>query len=310
MITIDKIRSVFAKNYPREVRDAVWNNCMATAMKEELTEQNLENMCGTALVTGFGGGGGKEEVVNMAQALGIFGIENPESNAFYGCRYPPKDHMGDLTMDQVLDRIQDALPFPLKFPPFSGNCRQGLKTKYGVTSNRHMFYLWVMKRIMELCSDRSSSIIEIGAGFGILAYYMELAGYKDYTSIDLALINACQTYFLSRNLPNRDIILSGDVQNPFEDTHKAAIKLLHATDFSMIPDGRYDILVNMDGITEMGIAEASKYIHRQCAPMFLSINHEVNPFRVCEIAQPSMRRVYRYPFWLRPGYVEELYERI
>jgi hypothetical protein len=69
---------------------------------------------------------------------------------------------------------------------------------------------------MELCPDKNSSIIEIGAGFGVLGYYLDKAGYHDYTIIDIARTNACQTYFLSKNLLDRNIILSGDVENPFD----------------------------------------------------------------------------------------------
>lgn len=307
MIEVEKIKQVFNWNYPAELRDDVWNNCMAYASKVPLTEANLDNMCGTSLVTGFGGGGGAPEVVMMGQALGIFGIENPETNAFYGKQYLPRTHAGTLNPDEILDRIQEHFPFQIVFPPFSGNCLQGLPTKRGVTSNRHMFYLWVAKRVTELCPDRNSAIIEIGAGFGILGYYLHLAGYKDYTTIDLALINACQTYFLSKNLPDRNIIISGDTTTPFDDQYRDSIKLLHARDFPSVPKGRFSIMVNMDGLTEMGITEATKYVQSDCSPTLLSINHEVNPFRICEIPQPSRKRAYRYPFWLRPGYVEELY---
>jgi hypothetical protein len=35
-----------------------------------------------------------------------------------------------------------------------------------------------------------------------------------------------------------------------------------------------------------------------------NINHEVNDFRINEICKTL---IYRYPFWVRDGYVEELY---
>ena len=212
-----------------------------------------------------------------------------------------------MSTDQVLDSVQWVLPFPINFPPFSGNCTQGIQTKYGVASNRHIFYLWVVKRIIELCPNKNSSIIEIGAGFGLLGYYLDRIGYRDYTTIDLAMINACQTYFLSRNLPYRNLILSGDVENPFDPQHNDSIKLLHSTDFKDVPKNRFSIMVNMDGLTEYGLAEASKYAQSDCAPILFSINCESNPYRVYDIAQPSRKLVYRYPFWLRPGYIEELY---
>jgi hypothetical protein len=269
-------------------------------------------MCSTSpeghtLVAGFGGGGGSEEIVAFAEAVGVAGVTNPENSAFHGVRVPSCVSVDGLSNDEILDRIQQSLGFKINFPPFSGNCLQGTVTKYGVTSNRHMFYLWVLKRVMELCPNRDAGIIEIGAGFGMLGYYLAAAGYRDYTTIDLALVNACQTYFLSKNLTDRDIILSGDVENPFDPQWKDSIKLLHSTDFHDAPKDRFAIMINMDGLTEYGLEHAKVYVQSDCAPMLLSINHEVNPYRVCDIEQPLRRRAYRYPFWLRAGYVEELY---
>lgn len=307
---IDRILPIFEKNYPLEVRDVVWNGCMNRAMETEMTETSLENMCNTSLVYGFYGAGGMKEIKKLAEALGVSGIGNPENDAHCGRYVAPPCNVDNLTADEILDKIQAVLPFKIEFPPFFGNYTQGLQTKYGITTDRHIYYLWILKRIIELCPDKNSAIIEIGAGFGILGYYLNQVGYRDYTTIDLALINACQTYFLSKNLPDRNLILSGDVESPFDLLHKDSIKLLHAKDFHDVPKNRFAIMINTDGLTEYGIAEATKYVQSDCAPILLSVNHEVNTFRVCEIDQPLRTRKYRYPFWLRDGYVEELYTDI
>ena len=291
MNIIERILPVFQKNYPIEVRDGLWDYCMSLAIECELNEANLENMGATNLTVGFAGDGGELEIVRLAEALGVFGTPNTNN-------LPP---------DEILDTIQTVLPFQINFPPFSGNVPHGLQTKYGVASNRHIFYLWVLKRIMELCPDKNSSIIEIGAGFGLLGYYLDKAGYRDYTAIDLALVNACQTYFLARNLPDRNIIISGDVGDPFDPQYRDSIKLLHSTDFKSIPKNRFALMVNMDGLTEYGIEQATKYVRSDCSPVLFSINHEVNSFRVCDIAKPFRRQTSRCHFLLRDGYVEELY---
>jgi hypothetical protein len=184
MIT-DRIIPVFKKNSAIEVRHLIWDACTKVSKTEELTEENLDNMCQTNLVTGFGGGGGTEEIVKLAEALGVSGITNPENNAYHGVEVPSRTNVKSLTPDEILDKIQTKLPYKIDFPPFSGNCKQGLITKYGVTANRHIFYLWVLKRIMELCPDRDSSIIEIGAGFGVLGYYLDKVGYRDYTVVEM-----------------------------------------------------------------------------------------------------------------------------
>lgn len=312
MNIVSRILPVFRRNYPVEKRDVVWNACMNAASAVELNEANLENMCQTGLTTGFCGSGGRLEAIRLAESLGACGISNPENDAFNNQHVPAPSNVDGLTMDEIMDRIQPLLPFQIDFPPFSGNCLQGVATKFGVTSNRHIFYLWVLKRIMELCPDRDSAIIEIGAGFGVLGYYLDKVGYRDYTTIDLAMVNACQTYFLDRNLPNRNIILSGDVDDqiddPFNPCYKKDIKLLHTTDFHNVPKGRFSIMINMDGFTEYGRAETAKYIQSDCAGILLSINHEINGYRVIDIPQSHRKLNQRNLFWLRPGYVEEIYK--
>lgn len=306
MTIVERILPVYNRNYPRETRDVIWNYMMDRALKVDLTEANLYNMGDNALSSGFCGAYGQKEIVKLAEALGVCGISNPENDAAYKRHVPAPVNVEGMTSDEILDKIQGALPFQINFPPFYANCTQGVFTKYGAASNRHIFYLWVLKRIMELCPDPNSGILEIGAGFGLLGYYLDKVGYKDYTTIDLALINACQTYFLAKNLPEREIIISGDTEDPFSLEYRKSIKLLHASEFVRVPENRFSIMVNMDGLTEMGVEQATRYTESDCAPMLLSINHEVNPYRVCDLKQPRTRK-YRYPFWLREGYVEELY---
>jgi len=305
---LGRIQEIHRRNSFGEVRDVIWNTCMERSKNTELTEANLLSMCQTPFVTGFGGGGGAPEVKMLAEALGVCGISNPENDAHHGAKIPPPCNLEGLTADDILDRIQAVFPAFIHFPPYTGGCVQGLHTaRFGTLTNRYVQYLWVLKRILELCPKSTCPIIEIGAGFGVLGYFLHGLGYRDYTVIDLSLINACQTYFLTQNLPGRKLILSGEVSDPFDLRYQDAIKLLHATDFRDVPANRFAIMINMDGLTEYGLQQATRYVQSDCAPLLLSINHEVNPYRVCDIPQPLRRRAYRYPFWLRPGYVEELY---
>ena len=66
-------------------------------------------------------------------------------------------------------------------------------------------------------------------------------------------------------------------------------------------------MVNIDGLTEMGIDVATKYLDSDCSPMMLSVNHEMNTYRVCDL-KTRKKMIYRYPFWVRDGYAEELYK--
>lgn len=303
---LDRILTAFNKNFPTEERSEMWNWVHSHSGQVELTEANLNNMGQNNLCFGFftgtAAGDTNTAIIDLAKALGVCGLQNPEN----GYQLFPRTNINGLTTSQVLDRIQEALPFEISLPKFIGG-RDAITTKYGFITERHVHYLWVMKRIIELCPDRNSRIIEIGAGLGILGYYLDRAGYKDYTIIDLALTNVCQAWFLKRNLPGREFILSGDGSEVVYDFEEA-FKINHASDFDWISRAKFDLMINIDGLTEMNIEAAKKYANSDCAKMFLSINHEVNEFRVCEIVSEK-KRLYRYPFWLRAGYVEECYSK-
>lgn len=303
----ERLLYVFHANKNKDFLDVVWDTVMKKSMSVELNRQNLDNMSETDLVEGFGFGDGIGQLVLLAEATGVSGITNPENNAFHNTRIPSRRNVDGLGADDILDQIQNVLPFDIRFPEFHGGSKRSTKTKFGMFGDRHIHYLWLVKKVLELCPERSSRIIEVGAGFGVLGYYLSKAGYYDYTTIDLSLINAIQTYYLHQNLPDRDIIMSGEVKDPFDMKFREAIKLLHCTDFDSVPSGRFDLMVNMDGLTEYGVEQATKYVQSDCAKMLLSINHEVHPYRICEIPQPKRKMAYRYLFWTRPGYVEELY---
>jgi hypothetical protein len=259
-----------------------------------MTEQNLDNMADNNLCFGFFGGSyiGNDEESHRQRAL--FSI---------------KKLCEALGAKEDFNDVENKLGFELDMPLFVGG-RKVLQTDWGIITDRHVHYLWVMKQIIDLFPDRNTSIIEIGAGLGLLGYFLDRTGYKDYTSIDLAYPNACQTYFLYKNLPGREIILSGEKINPYRYAYKNSLKLLHSTDFKNVK-GRWDIMINMDSLPEMVFIEAMKYIESD-VPLLLSINRENYNFKVCDIAMTCRKQLYRKPFTLRADsqYFEELYQRL
>ena len=59
---------------------------------------------------------------------------------------------------------------------------------------------------------------------------------------------------------------------------------------------------------EMARSAAEKYaaVIRGRSKAFLSINHEGAGFTTRSLAAQLGKRIYRAPYWLRDGYVEEL----
>jgi hypothetical protein len=73
----------------------------------------------------------------------------------------------------------------------------------------------------------------------------------------------------------------------------------------------YDLVINVDSLTEMARDTARAYVGalRERAAIFLSINHEYNAFTVRDIlAESGLNATTRMPYWLRRGYVDEVFE--
>ncbi len=307
----NRIIRAYHQNEDKESPSPMWDFCVRESKKTELTIENLENFGNNSLNTGFfweRQPDSLEALKLLAEAVGVRGIQNPE-----GAVNPmPKvnESMGNITPNMLMSLIQKAIGINFQMDAgFDGNKKDGIPSAYGFITARHCYYLLLLKRILEQFPSRKTSIIEIGAGAGILGYFLDRCGYKDYTIIDLARTNAVQAYFLSKNLPDREIILSGEVDHPFSSKYDDTIRIYHVNDFAKVPIYHFDLMVNMDGLTEMPIEDAKGYINSDCAFEFLSVNHEQNDFRAIEIYNPELKILkHRYPFHARPGYVEELYE--
>ena len=154
------------------------------------------------------------------------------------------------------------------------------------------------------------SILEIGGGLGRTAYYCRHFGLYDYTIVDIPMSSLAQGNFLGRVLPEKDLVLLGESNDPEDGNSR--IKLIHPKAF-FSSNRRYDLIVNVDSLTELGISMAKDYLRKisQVGNLFLSINHESNDFSINSIWKETLglNRLYRNPCWVWRGYVEELYEQ-
>ena len=86
------------------------------------------------------------------------------------------------------------------------------------------------------------------------------------------------------------------------------------------PAGAFTLALNQDSFPEIDETLVREYlaeIRRTTTTYFLSINHEVEHAKTNEARHLNVstllgrdagfRRLYRMPYWLRRGYVEELY---
>uniref|UniRef100_A0A6C0AFH9 Sugar O-methyltransferase n=1 Tax=viral metagenome TaxID=1070528 RepID=A0A6C0AFH9_9ZZZZ len=285
----------------------IWAHCTSQCNLQTFLKSDFEDMSTNNLMYGFYGPVPYKDSFNqlmlLAEALGASGMDNSETFELKSSFNIEKN-----SIDLILDKIEKNIGFTIKFPIFNGNCG-GISSTRGFFSQRECIYLYVAKKILDICPDQKTKILEIGGGLGLLGYYLNNLGYKNYTSIDLPRSGAVQTYFFAKNLPNTELLLTDESENPFDSIHDDKIKILHYSNFELAKEDTFDIIINVDSLTEMTEQIALNYLNKNCSKLFLSINHEVNTHRVFDLKKDNLKLKYRYPFWPRKYYVEELYER-
>jgi hypothetical protein len=140
-------------------------------------------------------------------------------------------------------------------------------------------------------------------------------GRSNVTIFDIPVVNLLAGHFLIGALGEESIRLEGETPGP------GKINLLAHWNCMSEADDSFEIIANQDSFPEINKAildEYTRQVRRLSARYFLSINHEsdhpttgeerhVNVSTLLKSA-PGFRRIYRSPYWLRRGYVEELYE--
>jgi hypothetical protein len=213
----------------------------------------------------------------------------------------------DLAVETLLAGLDAALGFKIDFPnPYPDEF--GLKSSRGLINHRALFAIYQAWRFATWAGNNDRArILEIGAGSGRTAYYARKLGLRDYTIVDLPLSNVAQANFLGRALGPSALVLSNE-------NHDAArndkIRIFGPAWFDATTED-FDIALNADSITEMDRRRAVAYFEKLAsrAGIFISINHEANPFSAAEL--PTFAgiacRPTRYPYWLDDSYVEETF---
>jgi hypothetical protein len=228
----------------------------------------------------------------LCDALGARRQRNPEW---------PVDNSSQLDTDTLISRLDAAFGVPIDFPnPFSPEF--GLDTRRGVASYRAVQALYQAWRISRMMAGITSPrVVEIGAGLGRTAYYARRLGIVDYTIVDIPMSAVAQANFLGR-------VLGLDAIHLFGEDGGSGIRIVPPAEF-FAGSNRYDLVVNVDSLTEMDRQTAVEYMNQieRRADLFWSVNHEANEFCVRDLfSLTAASHVTRVPYWLRVGYVEEL----
>jgi hypothetical protein len=171
-----------------------------------------------------------------------------------------------------------------------------------VRARRSRYQLERLSSALATISGRS--VIEIGPGMGLCAFYAHRAGLTDYTTIDLPLGMVAQARFFAEALGPDKIWMDRDADIGTHDQ----IKLFST---GRLPERQFDAALNVDSMTEMSLSAALDYLSwiNQHARLFMSINHELNPFTVADVAKYSLaaKCVQRVPVPDQPGYFQEIF---
>ncbi len=236
-------------------------------------------------------------LIRCAEAIGVIPLDNPENYT----ASPPVPWKADAIIDKLRQVFGKPIIFPNPYPS-----EHGLNTSYGIVSYRVPQAIYQAYRIKQLLGNITNPrVLEIGAGLGRTAYFARLLGIKDYTIVDIPFTALSSGYFLGCILGEDQIVYSGE-QAP---NAQERIKILNPEEF-LSSNNRYDLIINTDGFTEMDQNIARSYWKKieKCTPIFLSINHENNSYRVRILIDESKNIISaeRHLYWMRKGYVEEV----
>ena len=252
-----------------------------------------------------------DHILNLAVFLGILPIETPEAPGVSWGRNIHLDH------NSVIEQIESKIGFPIS-PEKLVSPTLGIQSKNGPVHYRHVNALYAALRIREL-TDSDSAVVEIGGGLGLVAYYLRKLGYKDITLVDMPLANVFSGNFLIGQFGSDVVCLDGD------DWEEGKIRIVSDNRFLQNEEGKiYDIAVNQDSFTEIDRRIVNKYIDlisKTTRKFFFSINHEAPENKSVSLEEKvyvtvkqsildyghCYRKIYRQPYWIRQGYVEELW---
>jgi len=237
----------------------------------------------------------KDKLICLAEALGVLPFENPEQgrieNSF-------------LNVNDVIDLIEKEMGIDITPPKVCYVL--GLPTSRGVIHYRQINALYTAWRLASLLGGQKA-VCEIGGGLGLIAFYSRKFGINDYTLLDLPMGNAFAANYLSHAFGEDSVVLYG------EKEVSEKIKIFPFFPSTWYRGKEFDLTLNQDGFPEISEILIKGYFDKiamDTRKYFLSINQESQPLKVPFLLRDDkrFRRVYRSKYWIREGYVEELYE--
>ena len=248
-----------------------------------------------------------DRFISFAEAVGVVYVEFAEWGRWGENLY--------LNLSDVYEQVEQKTGLSLTIPECFG--------LYGVQAGKHVIYLmtpahaYAAWRVRELLNgEQNGRVCEIGGGYGGCAYYVFKRPLRKYVIIDLPVINVLQGFFLIKTCGPNNVYLYG------EKDEDRAINVLPYWMVGEMLEKCFDLTLSQESLPEIDSESAEEYvmeIARTTRQWFLSINqecgadvgykdfhHNIVPALVAEHC--VFKRQYRFPYWIRNGLIEELYE--
>lgn len=243
----------------------------------------------------------RDSLFALAEALGVRGLMSNQQT-------PLKEYIATLNgdLEQLIGSVEVALGHSLDPPALGGPPVAIVGSR--VLNPDAIRHAYIMHRVQQIGINTESPILEIGGGFGCVARYASLRGYRNYTIIDLPFVNAIQAAFIADALGEDAVAMHGE-------TTPAAVRLVPATATDTLASS-YELVINMDSLPEIAEADAYVQMIKNKANLFLSVNQEANRlshgFRQHVVPRlldeaGGFKRLSRHPYWMEQGCAEELY---
>ncbi len=257
----------------------------------------------------------QDNLLALAEYLGVVRTESPQQGLI-------AEGLQE-GVNALVAKIENVLSISIDFPdigaPYGVQATNALIT---MEQPEHIYVaLRISKAIQNYVAEKKTSrlnLLEIGAGFGGLAYWM-LKLQKEaitYSIIDLSLINVIQGYFLYKAFgPSRISLYAETVSKD------SMIFILPTSAIDLIDKQNFDVLINENSMPEMSEPIVERYIRftrENVSGVFFSYNHESYSvvYGKPQVLVPEIvnrvggfERLSRDVSWLRSGYVEEIYKR-
>ena len=153
-------------------------------------------------------------------------------------------------------------------------------------SDYQHYYATLIGRLIR--SERSKCIVELGAGFGGMAYYL-LRDNRDVAYIDLDLPEnmALTAYFLLKAFPQRKILLYGEVSSWPESIENNEILIMPSFEVTRFPSGCARLVFNSYSLAEMSRETINTFIEQFARIVgeggyVLHVNHNKNSLVVAD----------------------------